>query len=266
MLLLLIRLLLQLLFCLLRVSSSPAPVLVHHLAQDLAAILQHGGQRLSITLVVVVFFWGGEGEGRGTTTTKQARQEERQRTARSTEQWSDKSAGGSNGETAIQGVMHAAALGRMYAQRCSCLVRRLGVNCTHTHTHPPTRRRTFLAAAHQRSSKSRTRSGDRLLASSLQHQEQQTHGGHTRTGQRAQSAGGVGGQSPDDAPCVGAAVLPVHPVLDNRVLTVQVGTDAPQLLHLVDPNLCICIRCCRNTASRLPGCCCCYKCTPEGTR
>lgn len=135
MLLLLIRLLLQLLFCLLRVSSSPAPVLVHHLAQDLAAILQHGGQRLSITLVVVVFFWGGEGEGRGTTTTKQARQEERQRTARSTEQWSDKSAGGSNGETAIQGVMHAAALGRMYAQRCSCLVRRLGVNCTHTHTH-----------------------------------------------------------------------------------------------------------------------------------
>jgi hypothetical protein len=40
--------------------SPPAPVIVHHLAQNLAAILQHGGQRLSIALVVVcVGGWGG---------------------------------------------------------------------------------------------------------------------------------------------------------------------------------------------------------------
>jgi hypothetical protein len=44
-LLLLLLLLLQLLLLV-----SPAPVVIHHLAQDLAPVLQHGGDRLSITL------------------------------------------------------------------------------------------------------------------------------------------------------------------------------------------------------------------------
>jgi hypothetical protein len=43
--------------------------------------------------------------------------------------------------------------------------------------------------------------------------------------------------APTCAPCVCAAVLPVHPVLHNRVLAVQVGTDASQLLNLIDANL-----------------------------
>jgi hypothetical protein len=39
-----------LLLLLLLLLVSPAPVVIHHLAQDLPPILQHGGDRLSITL------------------------------------------------------------------------------------------------------------------------------------------------------------------------------------------------------------------------
>jgi hypothetical protein len=54
------------------------------------------------------------------------------------------------------------------------------------------------------------------------------------------------------APSVWAAILPVGSILYNWILAIKVCTDASQLLHFMDANICIC--CCFGVTSL----CCCY--------